>query len=240
MNLGENIYRFRTEKNMSQGDLADALNVSRQSVSKWENNSATPELEKLIRMSELFGISLDELVGRAVAEPETPSPEAVQAPPAQQVIIRNEFRPVSIRQIIGVILICTGLVFLPLALSATYYKATVSCLILLGAFALCGISILVFPYPYIPCGWTLLAAFTLYIFLLFRWEAAYLELALIGFALVCMIWWTVHAHQKGIITIPKWLWWVGGLVLAILLILFWMNFVPPVWISVSEHAVTKK
>ena len=35
MNLGENIYRFRTEKNMSQGDLADALEVSRQSVSKW-------------------------------------------------------------------------------------------------------------------------------------------------------------------------------------------------------------
>ena len=36
MNLGENIYRLRTEKNMSQGDLADALEVSRQSVSKWE------------------------------------------------------------------------------------------------------------------------------------------------------------------------------------------------------------
>ena len=47
MNLGENIYRLRAEKNMSQGDLADALEVSRQSVSKWENNSATPELDKL-------------------------------------------------------------------------------------------------------------------------------------------------------------------------------------------------
>lgn len=69
MNLGENIYRFRTEKNMSQGDLADALDVSRQSVSKWENNSATPELEKLMKMSELFGIPLDELVSGERTEP---------------------------------------------------------------------------------------------------------------------------------------------------------------------------
>ena len=36
MNLGETIYRLRTERNMSQGDLAEALEVSRQSISKWE------------------------------------------------------------------------------------------------------------------------------------------------------------------------------------------------------------
>ena len=57
MNLGETIYRLRTERNLSQGDLADALDVSRQSVSKWENNSAVPELEKLIKMAQIFGIS---------------------------------------------------------------------------------------------------------------------------------------------------------------------------------------
>lgn len=62
MNLGENIYRLRTAKNMSQGDLANALEVSRRSVSKWENNSAVPELEKLVKMAELFEISLDSLV----------------------------------------------------------------------------------------------------------------------------------------------------------------------------------
>lgn len=62
MNLGESIYRLRTAKNMSQGDLADALDVSRQSVSKWENNMAVPDLDKLVKLSELFGITLDELV----------------------------------------------------------------------------------------------------------------------------------------------------------------------------------
>lgn len=62
MNLGENIYKHRVRCHLSQGDLADALDVSRQSVSKWENNAAVPELDKLIRMHTIFDISLDELV----------------------------------------------------------------------------------------------------------------------------------------------------------------------------------
>lgn len=62
MNLGENIYKHRVRCHLSQGDLADALEVSRQSVSKWENNAAVPELDKLIRLRTIFDISLDELV----------------------------------------------------------------------------------------------------------------------------------------------------------------------------------
>lgn len=62
MSLGENIYRLRAEKRMSQGDLAEALEVSRQSISKWETDGATPELDKLVRLAELFGVTLDELV----------------------------------------------------------------------------------------------------------------------------------------------------------------------------------
>ena len=60
MNLGETIYRLRTDKQMSQGELAEMLEVSRQSISKWENSSAVPELDKLIRLSEIFEVSLDE------------------------------------------------------------------------------------------------------------------------------------------------------------------------------------
>lgn len=79
MNLGENIYRLRTERNMSQGDLADALDVSRQSVSKWENSNAVPELEKLLKMSDLFGITLDELVGSpTVPEPASDASHSIQ------------------------------------------------------------------------------------------------------------------------------------------------------------------
>lgn len=64
MNLGQKIYELRTAKNLSQGDLADLLDVSRQSVSKWENDSAVPELDKLIKLCNVFDITLDELTGR--------------------------------------------------------------------------------------------------------------------------------------------------------------------------------
>lgn len=62
MNLGEQIYNLRTLKNLSQNDLASELDVSRQSISKWENNVTVPELDKLVKMSELFDVSLDVLV----------------------------------------------------------------------------------------------------------------------------------------------------------------------------------
>ena len=62
MTLGERIYKLRTGKEMSQGDLADALEVSRQSISKWETNGSVPDLDKLVKMSAIFGLSLDELV----------------------------------------------------------------------------------------------------------------------------------------------------------------------------------
>jgi len=68
MNIGKNIYELRTAKNLSQGDLADLLDVSRQSVSKWETDAAIPDLDKLMKMCDVFGVSLDELTGRAPQE----------------------------------------------------------------------------------------------------------------------------------------------------------------------------
>lgn len=105
MNLGENIYRLRSEHNMSQGDLADALEVSRQSVSKWENNSAVPELDKLVKMAHIFGITLDEMVTGQEA-PSAPIPEA---PPVQQAR-SSRF---TTAQILGIVLLVfSGLCFL--------------------------------------------------------------------------------------------------------------------------------
>ena len=97
MNLGENIYKNRTAKNWSQSDLAEALDVSRQSVSKWENNSATPELDKLIKMSDLFDITLDNLVYGEDAH----RPSQLTANPTVSH---------SMRTIIGLILLSFGLV----------------------------------------------------------------------------------------------------------------------------------
>ena len=87
MTLGERIYNLRTEKEMSQGDLADALEVSRQSISKWETNGSVPELDKLIKLSEIFDVSLDELitgkekVEQPAAVPQTEQPVAPKVEP---------------------------------------------------------------------------------------------------------------------------------------------------------------
>lgn len=114
MRLGERIYRLRTEKGMSQGDLAEALSVSRQSVSKWETDGATPDLDKLIKLSQLFGISLDELVTGSVAPSAEPAP---QPEPEPRVIYVERAEPaVPKRKIVGyalfglailVVLLCT-------------------------------------------------------------------------------------------------------------------------------------
>ena len=80
MTLGERICKFRTVKNMSQGELAEVLEVSRQSVSKWETDASVPELDKLVRLSELFGISLDELVLEKKPIEQPPTVVYVQQP----------------------------------------------------------------------------------------------------------------------------------------------------------------
>lgn len=64
MSIGTKIYERRTAKNLSQGDLADMLDVSRQSVSKWETDAAVPDLDKLVKLCDVFEITLDELTGR--------------------------------------------------------------------------------------------------------------------------------------------------------------------------------
>lgn len=62
MKLGEKILFNRKKMGMSQEDLAEKLGVSRQSVSKWEVGAAAPDVDKLVKLSEIFGITLDELV----------------------------------------------------------------------------------------------------------------------------------------------------------------------------------
>lgn len=79
MSLGQNIYKLRIGRKMSQEEFASAMEVSRQSVSKWENDMAVPELEKLVKMAKLFEVSLDELVGNDPPQPK-PEPEPVSMP----------------------------------------------------------------------------------------------------------------------------------------------------------------
>ena len=62
MSIGEKIYSLRKSKNMSQEDLANVLNVSRQTVSKWETGESNPDIEKIVPLCDFFDISTDELL----------------------------------------------------------------------------------------------------------------------------------------------------------------------------------
>lgn len=63
MTLGEQIQALRKMAGLSQEELGDRLGVARQSVSKWESGATVPELDKLIAMSKLFGVSVGSLLG---------------------------------------------------------------------------------------------------------------------------------------------------------------------------------
>lgn len=60
--VGERLLQLRNKKGMTQEDLAEYLNVSRQSVSKWELNKTLPDVEKLMLLSDLYEVTLDYLV----------------------------------------------------------------------------------------------------------------------------------------------------------------------------------
>lgn len=62
MTLGERIKKYRRMEGLSQDLLAEKLNVSRQAITKWENDNGVPDIDNLIALSKLMGISLDELV----------------------------------------------------------------------------------------------------------------------------------------------------------------------------------
>lgn len=68
MTLGEKIYGLRKNSGLSQEQLAEILNVSRQSISKWEGNVTYPEPDKLIAFSDYFQVSLDYLMKADITE----------------------------------------------------------------------------------------------------------------------------------------------------------------------------
>ena len=62
MTLGERIKRYRQMQGLSQEELAEKINVSRQAITKWENDNGIPDIDNLIALSKIMGITLDELV----------------------------------------------------------------------------------------------------------------------------------------------------------------------------------
>lgn len=71
MNLGEKLFELRKAKRLTQDDVAEKLNVTRQTVSKWENNQSTPDFDKIVPLCELYEISPNKLLTGEKQEQET-------------------------------------------------------------------------------------------------------------------------------------------------------------------------
>ena len=147
MALGENIVRLRTNKNWSQSDLAEALEVSRQSVSKWETDTSIPELDKLLKLSELFGVTLDELVNG----------EEISKVGVVSVSEHEKHHSIA-----GMVLLCTGVVIMILCLLLA--SDLLAGLLLALPFIICGIICFVAKkHVGLCCGWTIYLCVDLYL-----------------------------------------------------------------------------
>jgi transcriptional regulator with XRE-family HTH domain len=73
MSLGERLYELRKKKGLSQEEVAEKLNVTRQSVSKWETDESKPDFDKIVPICELYGISSNELLTGEKEEKENSS-----------------------------------------------------------------------------------------------------------------------------------------------------------------------
>ncbi|WP_298030357.1 helix-turn-helix domain-containing protein [uncultured Dysosmobacter sp.] len=161
MDLGTTISRLRAERSMSQGDLAEALDVSRQSISKWETNASVPELDKLVKLSRLFGVSLDQLVtGEAPAAPEMPC-HASPAAPAPPEPAPTQKLPGH--RLAGIILLCMAFL---IWLLLTVMGGPLEGLVLAAPFLLCAaICFACRRRAGLFCAWTVYLSVELYL----RW-----------------------------------------------------------------------
>lgn len=147
MALAEKILSLRTARGMSQDDLAEKLEVSRQSVSKWETAQSTPDLDKIIKLADLFSVSVDELVreGEQPRPPEQPQPQVIY--------VEREKRELTTVQKTGVVLEITGV-----ALAIISIMGAPLMVFAAAAFVILGLPLLLAKkHPFLIDGWLILA-----------------------------------------------------------------------------------
>lgn len=103
--FGENLKTLRKQKGFSQEELATRLHVVRQTISKWEKNLSVPDADTLIRLAEILGVSVSELLGEKIENENTASDVAVQLSRInEQLAIKNR-RSRRIWKVIAIIVV---------------------------------------------------------------------------------------------------------------------------------------
>lgn len=158
MTLGERIYTLRNQRKMSQGDLGERMGVSRQSISKWETDTSVPELEKLIKLSEIFNITLDELAKGDIQQIGKAENDSASNSQPEPIIVRNQ---INTKKVVGIILVCFGTLIL---LILTILGGFLSGLLFSAPFLLCGTICLVFKKNVgLWCAWAVFFTVNIYL-----------------------------------------------------------------------------
>lgn len=111
MNFSEKLFTLRKAKGLTQEQLAEQLDVSRQSVSKWESGQAAPELEKIVALSAIFDVTTDYLLKSSEIDDLSVKTEMLEK--QQQKLFLQEQRQ---KQILGCVLYAIAVYMLFLAL----------------------------------------------------------------------------------------------------------------------------
>lgn len=124
MSVGKRLQSLRREHNMSQEVLAEKIGVTRQTISKWELGQSEPDLSSLLRLSVIFGVTTDNLLG----SPNLPATEAVPPTPVPEEKSRRPFRQTAYFLFLIAALCMSGTIFLYLVeerinTSILYYNA---------------------------------------------------------------------------------------------------------------------
>lgn len=163
MTLGESISSNRKRLGLSQIKLAEMLSVSRQSVSKWETDATVPEIDKLIALGEIFGISLDELIKGSCVNLNTQENfvEAKTSTDYQNEKSNESFQGFTARKIVGTILLCFAfLVFIIISILGDIFSGTVFSM----PFLLCGVICFLFKRNIgLWCCWAVYFAVDMYL-----------------------------------------------------------------------------
>lgn len=112
--MKDRLVQLRKKKNMTQADLAEALNVSRQAVSRWETGVSLPSTENLIELSKLYEVGVDVILGRERTE------ETEKRDETENSIVQGHQRKqgkkralatVLILTIVAILIICSVIIF---------------------------------------------------------------------------------------------------------------------------------
>ncbi len=97
MIIADKLYKLRTKSGLSQEELAEKMNVSRQSVSKWESGNSIPAMDKIVELSKIYGVSTDYLLLEEIEEmPEEIVPDLYEGEGLREVTLDEANRFISL------------------------------------------------------------------------------------------------------------------------------------------------